>query len=213
MDLGNIFILGDSYSTYAGHIPDGYFAYYTPEKQEYTDVTKVEETWWHIVAERAGGKILRNCSWSGTTICNTGYGGYCPDSSFVGRFERLVEEGFFRENKIDTFFIFGGTNDAWAESPVGELKYFDFTEDDLKQALPAFCYLITKVKECVPEARVVNILNDVVVKAELTDGYREACIHLGVKCAEAGDFGRENGHPNIVGMREIAERVLDAIKE
>ncbi len=205
--LGNIFILGDSYSTFEGHIPEGYGTYYKNEKQDRTDVTRVEETWWHRLAAHMGGTVVRNCSWSGTTICNTGYGGYCPDSSFVGRFERLAVSGFFVENKIDTFFIFGGTNDAWAESPVGDLKYSDWTEDDLLQALPAFCYLLHRVRECVPEARLVNILNDVVVKDELTIGYREACIHMGVEYAEAGDFGRENGHPTILGMKEIEERV------
>ncbi|MBQ7826815.1 MAG: hypothetical protein IJ386_00945 [Clostridia bacterium] len=213
MDLGNIFILGDSYSTFEGYVPEGYGSYYKDVIENVTDVSEVEQTWWHRLAAEHGGNIVRNCSWSGTTICNTGYGGYCPDSSFVGRFDRLVESGFFLENKIDTILIFGGTNDAWAESPVGEVKYADWTEDDLRKALPAFCYLLHRVKECVPEARLVNILNDVVVKAELTDGYREACIHMGVKYAEAGDFGRENGHPNIQGMAEIAERVAAAMEE
>lgn len=212
MKLGNIFILGDSYSTFEGYIPQGYYTYYTTEKQEYTDVSRVEETWWHRLAAEHGGNVIRNCSWSGTTICNTGYGGYCGDSSFVGRFDRLCESGFFRDNGIDTVFIFGGTNDAWAESPVGEVKYSDWTEDDLKQALPAFCYLLHRVKESVPGARIVNILNNVVIKAELTEGYREACVHMGVEYVEAGDFGRENGHPNIQGMAEIAERVAAAME-
>lgn len=207
-NTGNIFILGDSYSTFTGYIPEGYYSYYTPEKQDYTDLTRVEDTWWHRVASATGGTIVRNCSWSGTTMCNTGYGGFCPDSSFVGRFDRLAEQGFFNDNKIDTVFIFGGTNDSWADSPVGENKYADFTEDDLLRALPAFCYLLSRVKECVPGARVVNILNDVVVKAELTDGYAAACDHYGVEIVRAGDFAMDNGHPNILGMEQICDRVI-----
>ena len=210
-NTGNIFILGDSYSTFAGYIPDGYYAYYTPEKQEYTDLTRVEDTWWHRIATATGGTIVRNCSWSGTTMCNTGYGGFCPDSSFVGRLNRLGAEGFFRDNRIDTFFIFGGTNDSWADSPIGENKYDDFTDDDLLCALPAFCYLLSRVKKYVPDARVVNILNDVVIKADLSEGYAEACLHYGVEIVRAGEFAMDNGHPNILGMEQICDRVLEEL--
>ncbi len=211
-DTQNIFILGDSYSTFEGYNPEGYGVFYINGKRENTDVTKVEETWWHRVSSRIGGNIVQNCSWSGTTICNTGYGGYCPDISFIGRFDRLVFEGFFEENPIDLFFILGGTNDAWANSPVGELKYSDWTDDDLREALPAFCYLLHRVKECVPGARIVNILNDVVIKPELTEGYREASAHYGIDCAEAGDFDRMEGHPTVRGMAEIAENVTAVLE-
>lgn len=205
--LGNIFILGDSYSTFEGHIPEGYGTYYKNEKQDRTDVTRVEETWWHRLAAHMGGTVVRNCSWSGTTVCNTGYGGYCPDISFIGRLGRLIDEGFFEDNRIDTFFILGGTNDAWANSPIGKVQYGDWTDDDLIQALPAFCYLLHRVKKCVPSAKIVNILNDVVIKEELVCGYRAACLHYGVDIAEIGDFDREEGHPTVRGMAQIEERV------
>ena len=42
----NIMIFGDSYSTFAGYIPDGYAVYYSTEEREQTDVRRVEETWW-----------------------------------------------------------------------------------------------------------------------------------------------------------------------
>lgn len=94
--LGNVFILGDSYSTFAGYIPDGYDSYYAPEGPKYVqnndgqelsdnDVTSVSQTWWYpLVTEY--GTLIQNNSWSGTTVCNTGYGGNdYSDVSFVGR--------------------------------------------------------------------------------------------------------------------------------
>lgn len=206
--IGRFFILGDSYSTFEGYIPEGYESFYVPGGRENSDVTRVEETWWHRLILDDGAELVRNCSYSGTTVCNTGYGGYCPDTSFIGRFDRLVDEGFFEENKVDTIFIFGGTNDAWVPSPVGEVKYGDFTEDDLREALPAFCYLIERMKKAVHGARVVNILNDVVVKHELVAGYREACIHYCVDFVGVGDFDRMDGHPTVLGMKQIADAVM-----
>lgn len=213
MAAKNIFILGDSYSTFEGYNPEGYDVFYSETPGVSTDVTRVEKTWWHRLMKDTGGKIVRNSAFSGTTICNTGYGGFCPATSFVGRFEKLVSEGFFNDNPIDLFFVFGGTNDAWAESPLGELKYSGYSEDDLRSALPAFCYLLQRIRDCVPGTRIVNILNDVVIKSELTDGYREACRHLGVECVEIGDFDRMDGHPTALGMEQIEKAVLRILEK
>ena len=213
MTSKNIFILGDSYSTFEGYNPEGYDVFYSENPVVSTDVTRVEKTWWHRFAKDTDGKIVRNSAFSGTTVCNTGYGGFCPGTSFVGRFEKLVSEGFFRDTPVDLFFVFGGTNDAWANSPIGELKYSGFSEDDLRSALPAFCYLLQRIRDCVPGTRIVNILNDVVIKSELTDGYREACRHLGVECVEIGDFDRMEGHPTALGMEQIENSVLRLLEK
>ena len=213
MTTTNIFILGDSYSTFEGCNPAGYAVFYENGGRDNSDVTCAPETWWHIVADKLGATIVENNAWSGTTVCNTGYGGYCPDSSFIGRFDRLAAEGFFEKNKIDLFFILGGTNDAWVPSPIGEVKYEGHTDDDLRQALPAFCYLLKRVKECVPSARIVNILNDVVIDQRIIDGYVEASAHYGIECARAGDFDRMEGHPTVLGMAQIADSVLKILEK
>ena len=64
-------ILGDSYSTFAGHNPEGYAPFYPNDRN---DVTKVEETWWDLYIKIMGYALEENNSWGGTTICNTGYG-------------------------------------------------------------------------------------------------------------------------------------------
>ena len=140
--IGNVFVLGDSYSTFKGYIPEGYATYYGEKEREGIDVYSVDETWWMQVIKRANGNLLMNCSWSGTTISHHGWENRdCKETSFIGRMEKLIKQGYFRENKVDTFLLFGGTNDSWINSPIGNLKYSDWTAEDLKFVLPAFCYL------------------------------------------------------------------------
>ena len=115
-------ILGDSYSTFQGMNPEGYAPFYPNDKN---DVTKVEQTWWSLYIKAMGYELEKNNSWGGTTICNTGYGGMdATANSFNARYELL--------GNPDIIFVFGGTNDAWARSPIGEYKYADWTKDDCK---------------------------------------------------------------------------------
>ena len=66
-------VLGDSYSTFEGFIPKGYATWYTTAVQKVTDVNKVEQTWWWQVIKEGGYKMGNINSYSGSTICNTGY--------------------------------------------------------------------------------------------------------------------------------------------
>ena len=168
----NVFILGDSYSTYRGYIPEGYHAYYSDEREINPIVRGVEKTWWSMLAKENNLNIIRNDSFSGSTICNTVRETLTVESSFVSRIDKYITEKFFTENKINTMFIFGGTNDSWIDAPVGNLKYSDWTVDELKCVLPAFCYLISRAKEVVDD--VIVIINTK-LKPEITTGFIEAC--------------------------------------
>ena len=54
MSYNNVLILGDSYSTFNGYIPDGYITYYSENERPETDVRRVEETWWHsLLSEKS----------------------------------------------------------------------------------------------------------------------------------------------------------------
>ena len=206
---GNVFILGDSYSTFKGFIPEEYRTYYSSEGRKETDVNDVNQTWWKQVIDETGSKLLRNCSFSGTTVCHTGYNGEdCSDNSFVARLDKLIKDGYFKKNKINTFFIFGGTNDTWAGSPVGKLKYHFWTKKDLYKALPAFCYLLKKVKANAVGARVVVILNDV-LKDEISDGFKTACKKYSVEFIALENIDKNFGHPTVLGMSQIKEQVLN----
>ena len=55
--------------------------------------------------------IILNDSFSGSTICNTVREILTVESSFVSRIDKYITEKVFTENKINTMFIFGGTNE------------------------------------------------------------------------------------------------------
>lgn len=220
MNLGNIFILGDSYSTFEGHVPEGFVPYYEKAGPHYKvhkgelddgDVFNVEETWWYNLCHE-NGNLVQNCSWSGTTICHTGYNGDDYSKiSFITRFENLAKEGFFEKNKIDTFFLFGGTNDSWANSPIGSIKYENFTKEELYSALPAFGYLMELFKKYLKDTKIYCIINTE-LKPELTDVYKIACKKYGIDVIELSNIDKQHGHPTILGMSQIKEQVTAFIE-
>ena len=206
----NIFIMGDSYSTYKGYIPEEYGSYYSDERKEEPVVKGVEKTWWRILANENNLNIVLNDSFSGSTICNTVRETLSIESSFISRIDKYTAENFFDENKIDTMFIFGGTNDSWIDAPIGNLKYSDWTDDELKCALPAFCYLIEKAKKAVQD--IIVIINTD-LKEEITNGFREACEKNKVKYLYLKEIDKENGHPTELGMKQISKQVMECMNK
>ena len=70
----SVSILGDSYSTFQGYLqPDTNYVWYNAGKHDNTDVTAVQQTWWHRLISSRGLRLCVNNSFSGATICNTGY--------------------------------------------------------------------------------------------------------------------------------------------
>lgn len=206
--MKNIFIMGDSYSTYEGYIPKGYNTFYSDGRTNPPIVIGVEKTWWKLLEKAMDYNIVLNDSYSGSTVCKTGYGGYCHETSFVGRLDKYIEEGYFDKNNVDTVFVFGGTNDSWANSPIGELKYSDHTDEDLKCVLPAFCYLLGRLKDTVKET--VVILNTG-LKQVITDGYINACETYNIKYVKLKEIEKENGHPTVLGMKQISQQIKECL--
>ena len=72
--LKSISILGDSYSTFEGYLqPDTNSIWYYVSPRQQTDVTSVKQTWWHKFIKENNCRLCVNNSFSGATICNTGY--------------------------------------------------------------------------------------------------------------------------------------------
>lgn len=207
MKLGNTVIFGDSYSTFSGYIPDGYAVYYT-KTREIPDVRRVEDTWWYPLCAENEGNILRNDSWSGSTVCYTGYNGVdcSASSSFIYRINKLESEGFFRDNKIDTVFVFGATNDSWANSPLGELKLSDWENGELYSVLPAIGYFLRRVKELASEARIVCVINTD-LKSEIINAFITACENYGIQYVKLENIDKMNGHPSVKGMESIKNQI------
>ena len=212
-NVGNYMILGDSYSTYKDYVPIGNPSYYADFGTALMDVAKVEQTWWKILEKNTNANLVLNESFSGSTICNTGYNSLpCPGTSFIGRYDQLVENGFLEENEIDTVIIFGGTNDSWAKSPLGELMYSDWQEWDKYEVLPAFCYLIDRIQNTIPDVKIVCLVNTG-LSYSITRGMVEACEHYGVDCVELKDISKAEDHPNIEGMIQIEQQMRHVFEE
>ncbi len=212
MNLKNVLIIGDSYSTFKGWVPDGFGTSYSEEETDQTDVRRVEETWWHQVITETDSKLVMNNSWSGSTICHTGYNGQDLSNikSFIYRFDCLKESAFFKNNEINTVFVFGGTNDSWANSPIGEFKYSNWEKQDLYSFRPAICYLLDSLKKTLPDARIICLIN-CDLKDDITNGIKTACEYYGVESIKFEKVEKMHGHPTVNGMRDIKDAVLKAL--
>ena len=215
MTFGNVMIFGDSYSTFSGYIPEGYAVYYSGKRQTPPDVSDVTKTWWHQVISETNSTLVMNNSWSGSTICYTGYGytDRSKSSSFIYRFEKLVEEGFFKQNKIDTLFIFGGTNDSWCQAPIGQPQFSDWSHDSLFFVLPAICRFFHRLKEELPDTEIVCLINNG-IKQEVMTGLKKLSEHYGIKYVsfENTPIEKVNGHPTEQGMIDIKTHILNTLK-
>ena len=192
-------ILGDSYSTFIGIIPANYSSFYPNDRN---DVTEIGQTWWSLYIQAKGYTLEKNDSWGGTTICGTGYGRMdASRNNFISRVDSL--------GNPDLIFVFGGTNDAWANSPMGEYQYSDWTKEDCKNFRPAVACLIDMLKQRYPNAEFCFILNSE-LKETVNESMREICNHYNVKLVELHDIEKQNGHPSINGMKSICEQLLGA---
>ena len=192
-------ILGDSYSTFIGIIPANYSSFYPNDRN---DVTEIGQTWWSLYIQAKGYTLEKNDSWGGTTICGTGYGRMdASRNNFISRVDSL--------GNPDLIFVFGGTNDAWANSPMGEYQYSDWTKEDCKNFRPAVACLIDLLKQRYPNAEFCFILNSE-LKETVNESMREICNHYNVKLVELHDIEKQNGHPSINGMKSICEQLLEA---
>ena len=192
-------VLGDSYSTFVGVIPSNYSSFYPNDRN---DVTKIEQTWWSLYVKAKGYTLEKNDSWGGTTICGTGYGGMNSSySNFISRVDSL--------GNPDIIFVFGGTNDAWANSPMGEYQYSDWTKDDCKYFRPALACLIDMLQKRYAQAEICFILNSE-LREPINESMREVCKHYNVKLVELHDIEKQNGHPSINGMKSICDQLLEA---
>ena len=193
-------ILGDSYSTYKGYVtPEKNLCFYRAVSKFPNDVHDVKDTWWWIIKEKLGYEMDTNNSYSGATICNTGYAkNDYTDRSFVTRMKDL--------GSPDILFVFGGTNDCWANSPLGEFQYDNWKKKDLYKFRPAFAYMLSYLKEHHPQARIINIIN-----SELDGDYgtsmTEICKHYEVENIQLENIDKQYKHPSIEGMKEIARQV------
>lgn len=120
------------------------------------------------------------------------------DRSFISRVGNL--------GCPDVILIFGGTNDSWAGSPIGEYKYDNWSRYDLYSFRPAMAYMLSEISDRYPNVEVYVILNDD-LKDDIDNSVKEVCRHYGVDCIELKEIDKMSGHPTIKGMAQIADQV------
>lgn len=202
-------ILGDSYSTFEGYVyPSVNKCWYGTKvkraDQAQNDVTKLEETWWYLLIKKMGAVIEYNNSYSGATVCHTGYDkNDYADRSFVTRMYNL--------GNPDIILVLGGTNDAWANAPLGNYQYNNWTNQDLFRFRPAFCYLLHHLKCLYPKARIYNISN-CNLKKSVTSSMAEICQHYGIQNIQLENVHKLGGHPSVQGMQDICNQVYEYVK-
>ncbi|MBQ8359863.1 MAG: hypothetical protein IJX37_08200 [Oscillospiraceae bacterium] len=194
-------ILGDSYSTFEGYIPEGNACYY-PRPEAVDDVLQVEQTWWHRLMTRNNMRLLVNDSFSGATICTH----VRETQTKIAAFTERAKRSFSGDIQPNYIFVFGGTNDNWLERTVGQPQYSNWTEEDLKRTLPAFCFVLDYLVQKNPQATIVVPVNTG-FKPELVDGMLEAAAHYGAVIVCLADIDKKNGHPSALGMGQIADQV------
>ena len=200
-------ILGDSYSTYEGYLTPSTneIWYFQPWRDKRTDVNDVKQTWWWQVIDRGGFKLGVNNSYSGSTICNTGYNDEDYTArSFVTRYNNL--------GTPDIIFVFGGTNDSWANVPVGEFKYENIRRADLFTFRPAMAYLMQGLINHYPGARIYVLINNE-LSEEVTNSMKTIADRYGIPYIQLKDIDKKGGHPSIKGMSQIADQILKVIKK
>ena len=204
----SVTIFGDSYSTFEGYLtPDTMETWYFDRHDDpkRTDVSSVRQTWWWQVIQRMGWKLEVNNSWSGATICNTGYDDAdYTHRSFVTRLNSL--------GSPDIILLLGATNDSWCGAPIGEYKYADWRRADLYTFRPALAYLLSHLQDRYPTARLYYILNSD-LKESINNSVAQICQHYGVPLIRLSGIDKTSGHPNIRGMQQIADQVVAALKE
>ena len=201
----SVAIFGDSYSTFENYLScDTNAVWYFQGKQKKTEVTDVEKTWWHMLLKEKGWKLECNNSFSGSTICYTGYRKEdYQNRSFHNRLRYL--------GSPDIILVFGATNDCWAKSPIGDYKYSDWTKKDLYSFRPAMAAMCDGLKKRYPNVDIYFIMNCDLTET-ITTSCRTICNHYGIPMIELHDVDKINGHPSIKGMKAIAEQVGAAVK-
>lgn len=199
----SISILGDSYSTFKGYVVPDTNAVWYPQKPENNDVQDIRQLWWHQLIREHGYRLCQNNSFSGATICNTGYDKEdYSDRSFCTRLWYLGDP--------DIILMFGGTNDSWAHSPIGDYQYGDWENSDLYKFRPAIAYLLANLQNRYPGTEIYVIINTE-LGDDVTSSMKTVCDHYNVKYIELKDIEKQWGHPSQKGMKAIADQVAAAL--
>lgn len=219
-------ILGDSISTLDGYNPPENAVFYDWGNKRLSGVYTPEDTWWGMVIDALGGKLLVNDSWSGSLVCRHPE---CEIESYGCSDSRTASLGSGGQTP-DVVMVLMGLNDfGWAMRPTPAAG-----ESGLTVFSVAYGTMLAKIKTNYPDAEVWCLTlprstwsQHPEVEIPLIRGgwHQEDYCRAIYSCArKAGcrvvdvflpnqPYDTMDGyHPTAEGMKTIAESVLRAIQ-
>ena len=224
-------ILGDSISTFEGYSEPVNAEYYNREYKICSGVLTLSDTWWGQVIDRLGGKLLRNNSISGSTVCwhpayeVPSYG--CSDE----RTSALDKEGV----APDVIMVFLGTNDWGAGLSVTSASGAKGEESNLTIFSNAYRKMLERLKGNYPNAEIWCLtlpISRCLAMKNFEFPYYYGGRHIAEYCAAIEGNAKAYGcrvidlyhygtphdtldgfHPNVSGMKTLADGVMSALKK
>ena len=223
-------ILGDSISTYAGYIPEGYACFYPDANNDVTDVT---QTWWMQVLYNTGMRLLVNGSYSASAVC----GDSRAENSSAGCSNRRVTDLMGADGSgPDGILVYMGANDFFHSIELGTYSgvathrtdhfVWNFTEgyELMLQKLQAVyptsrIYCMTLVESNSGDHPRVNENGNTIAdynrrikEIAAAHGLPVIDVHnCGIEVYELNQYTSDGTHPNKAGAQKMATYVTNAL--
>ena len=194
-----ISVIGDSYSTFD---ETGTYSeeFYYPFHSKGNDVTEKSQTWWEVLARKAGMTVIGVDAYSGSSITER-EGDNTP--SMVSRIKAAPEK------HADVIILMGGLNDAWQEVEIGPTDPKYAAESECNKFAPALRYALKLLKENNPNSKIIYSL---IVYDRSVEAYQKAaetiCKEENVIFVPISGMKCVSYHPTVKGMEQIADALL-----
>lgn len=204
-----ISIYGDSVSTFAGWLPEGYAPYYPINP---VNVLNVEETWWYNAISKVNAKFLMNASYSNTGVVTTGSAEALKGTE-ISRIKNLRKDN----QDPDIIIIYLGINDCKRDVSAKNFKegYITMIERMQKE------FVNTDIMICTLNACSFSFQQCYALLDEYNVALREIASEFNLALIELDKVITEENkaqymanmlHPNRAGMDEIANEVIKVLK-
>ena len=136
-------VLGDSIGTFAGYAQANYPVFYTSEKNAELGLSSVEDTWWIQLIEAQDWRFLKNASYSGQKVIESGFGyGIAEQQAFLLRTE---------DADPDIILVYMGVNDFACGIPDHWFPRRESNENFHK----SLCEMLCRLRNMYPDAQIL----------------------------------------------------------
>ena len=125
-------------------------------------MTEKSQTWWEVLAKKAGMTVIGVDAYSGSSITER-EGDKTP--SMVSRIKAAPEK------HADVIILMGGLNDAWQKVEIGPTDPKYAVESECNKFAPALRYALKLLKENNPNSKIIYSL---IVYDRSVEAYQKA---------------------------------------